>query len=181
MYPPESNIDVALRTDTAPRPRQFLDRYILGDHIHSSPSCVVVEAEDVNNRSKVVVNLMAEKDNYEREMDHVGLRDGKYIVEVLYSSTGHDAAKNADQLYWNETASKFGYESMGWGLVMPRAQRNLMFIMKTERMDPDGGAGDPNGVANGVRLCLQELAGCLQYMHENKMIHGDVKPLNCGA
>ena len=160
---------------------QFLDRYILGDRIHSSPSCTVVEAEDVNNAGKVVVKLMTNHQNYEREIKHAGLRDGNHIVEVLYSSTDHDATKKPGQLCWSKAAAKFGFDNMFYGIVMPRAQRNLMFIMKTERLDPDNGADNPNGDASGVRLCFQELAQSLQFMHDKGVIHGDVKPLNCGA
>ena len=158
---------------------QFLERYILGDCIHSSPSCTVVEAEDVSNGGKVVVKLMANHHNFQREMKHAGLRDGNHIVKVLYSSTEHDAAKKAQ--HWGGAAANFGFKDMCHGIVMPRAQRNLMLIMKTERLDPDNGADDPNGDPSGVRRCFQELARALQFMQGNGVIHGDVKPLNCGA
>ena len=123
---------------------------------------------------------MADRHNFEREMGHVGLRDGNHIIKVLYSSIEHDN-KNAEQLCWSDAAAKFGFKNMFHGIVMPRAQRNLMFIMKTERLDPDSGADDPNGHASGVRRCFRELARALQFMHEKGVIHGDVKPLNCGA
>jgi serine/threonine protein kinase len=160
---------------------QFLDRYILENRIHSSPSCTVVEAEDVINGGKVVVKLMADRQNFEREMEYAGLRDGSHIIKVLYSSIVHDDTKKTAQLCWSAAAAKFGFKDMNYGIVMPRAQRNLMFIMKTERLDADNGADDPNGDANGVRLCFQELAQSLKFMHENGVIHGDVKPLNYGA
>ena len=119
---------------------------------------------------------MADKENFEREIDQSELRaTGQHIVEILNSS------KQYDQTVWHDAAKQSGFENMPFGIVMPCAQRNLMLIMKTERLDPDGNADNPDDDPQGVRLCFKELAESLQYMHENGVIHGDVKPLNCGA
>ena len=167
---------------------QFIDRYLLGDRIHSSTTCTVIEATDVTeNNKKVVVKLMSNKDQYEKEAGCADMRNGEHIIEIINGSVIHDSSKKDEQLSWAEAVKQFGFDQFPYGIVMPRAQRTLMLIMKTERLDPDGGVDSNHNIrdpddrdTDGVRRCFRELAACLEFMHEKGVIHGDVKPLNCG-
>ena len=54
---------------------------------------------------------------------------------------------------------------------MPRAQRNMTLILKTEQLLPD----------EGIRDCFQQIAQSLKFVHDKGFIHANLKPHNCGT
>jgi hypothetical protein len=166
-----------------------------------------VSVLDKNFPRRVVLKFMAERDQWEREIKSRNSYklNSLYIVDVLevFSSdlTGfdrfYDGAENAKteerklelfhadvRMEGDEKAQtklriekRFShalkseidpmFRNYGHVIVMPGADRDLKSIYMSERPEP-----------NQIRNLLHQIGGCLQHLHENNLIHGDLKMTN---
>ena len=108
----------------------------MGDRIHSSSSCTVIEATDLADASKVVVKvvikLIIDKQQFLREVngrERDGLGEDS-VVGIISSSRDPDLEPGR----WKRDVAERGYHDYPYGIVMKAAQRNLMMILIQEKL-----------------------------------------------
>ena len=130
---------------------------------HRSATCVIVFALDGDNDDvEVAIKLMGDAEQFERERRMRDGLDTQFVLDVIASSDDEALAAR-----WAADAEKRGFAAYSRGIVMPRAQRNLMVVLLQERLD-----------LAQTRSMLDDLARCLSHVHDQGKIHADVKPLN---
>ena len=120
--------------------------------------CVV--RVDPNEERDVVVKLMKNRDQYDREIAQREQLSASLCVPVVFKSGDDPEA-------WKQGAAERALAEYPFGIVMPAAARNLMVILVQERVD-----------FTTIRKMLYDVGTCLGHMHECAKVHGDVKPLN---
>lgn len=110
----------------------------------------------------VVVKLMMNRDQYEREVRQRENLDGSYVMGLVARS---DQPELKDR--WEKEVGLFNFPDYRYGIVMPAAERNLMVALLQERMNFEV-----------AKIMLRDLAGSLAHMHLKGRIHADLKPLN---
>ena len=149
----------------AMRVKYFCRRYKLSTTLHKSMTCVVLLANDMedDNERVVVVKLMLNQDQYEREVSvrKRGLAD-KFVVPILQTSETEGLKE-----FWVTNVAEQGYPCYDYGIIMEFADRNTDSIMRQERPKLED-----------VQQLLQMLIDALAHLESHKVIHGDIKLLN---
>lgn len=143
----------------------FLGRYEIekGVPVHQSETSVVVFARDHKEEAVVALKLCRDRDHFERELSARSTvqLDDKYAVAVLSTYQGEEIELQA---------AKYGYNERPYCLVLDRADRNLLDAILHE-----GFAGKD---MEQVKYITRQLASALEHLHEQGLVHGDLKPLN---
>ena len=157
----------------------FLGRFNLQADIHRSLTCTVKLAKDKLEKTKVTLKLMTDESEFKRELSfrQRGL-DPHFVLPVLEAhvvenqlDTVYAIEEQPDQtLVFKPTSSVRSGEDDLRCLVMPYSDRTLQAAVEIE-----GFAGRD---LNVVRLIAEQLARAVQHLHQNGIIHGDVKPRN---
>ncbi|KAF0718233.1 Aste57867_1802 [Aphanomyces stellatus] len=112
----------------------------------------------------VAMKFMRNCDEYIREIDMRQGWNSQSVVELLPMAPTEEFESQVCHLKLHANLNVAEYPHV---LVMPLADRSLEDIYLKER---------PND--NHIRNMLQEIAVLLQQLHENSIIHGDLKKLN---
>ena len=152
------------------RAAYFGGRYKIDDTLplHESATCAVLVAVDVTDNKRVVLKLMLNKEQFQRELAAREHLDERFVIPIINSS---DDAALSDR--WQTDVvrisrrMKLNYDNYQYGLVMQNAKRNLMVALLQERMSEEK-----------IRQMLKEIIEALGHMHAQDQIHGDFKPLN---
>ena len=116
---------------------------------------------------RVILKLMRHEDQYLREITmRQGLQEW-YIVPILEDSTTLLPRERYLQDIQKFHINKQSLSSYEYCIVMPEANRNLDAIKRYEK---------PN--IHQVRSYVIDVAYCLQYLHSQGIMHGDIKLLN---
>eukprot|EP01035_Chromulina_nebulosa_P069311 gene69311-biopygen14977 len=148
----------------------FCKRYeitTLESPVHLSRTCVVHLALDHRHAGeKVALKLMKNFDQYNREVTvrKEACLSNDFTINILRT---HDI--NADNRY-EEEIKRRGLDEYLYCIVMPCADRDLNRIITNEHI-----AGKDWGQIKSIAI---EIAKALQHMHNNGVIHGDVKSKN---
>ncbi|KAF0698591.1 hypothetical protein As57867_010781, partial [Aphanomyces stellatus] len=113
---------------------------------------------------RVAMKFMRNEDEYKREIDMRKGLNSQSVVELLPTAPEKVFQANVHHLKLHGNVHMAQYPHV---LVMPLADRSLEDIYLKER---------PND--NPIRNMLQEIAELLKQLHENNIIHGDLKKLN---
>ena len=76
----------------------------------------------------VVIKLMMNEDQYEREVKQREGLDGRFVMGIVARS---DQLKDR----WEKEVALFNFPKYRFGIVMPAAERNLMVTLLQERMN----------------------------------------------
>ena len=128
-----------------------------------------------DGQCSVVVKLMQEKEQWERERDARAKNqlDSRFIVQELPGVPSDDeiaAAVLASGGGLGAIAKQYLPEGISLGtrvIIMDAADRNLHQIFLQERPD-----------LNGVRAILQQVFEAVAHLHAKGLMHGDLKLLN---
>jgi len=123
---------------------------------------------------QVVIKLMQDQTQWQREKDARANNnlDNKFVVQALEGPTAADITKavRAGQGGLKYVKEKFLSQEMELGthaIIMDAADRNLHQIFHQERPDIDS-----------IRTILQQIFEAVGHLHEQKLMHGDLKLLN---
>jgi serine/threonine protein kinase len=150
----------------------FLGRYkLLGERVHSSATCLVIFAYDLEGKRNVALKLMHNEVEWRREQDMRLLDDdaeqhldSRHVVPLLLARELTEAEAASDSRVQGEDSYRFL-------LVMPRAKRDLSDALAHYRF-----AGRER---RQVVEILVQVATHLRYLNEIcGRIHGDLKPRN---
>lgn len=125
----------------------------------------------------LALKFMRNKDQFRRELEGRGDLDNKYIVDVIRSHDSSDIASGSLTSFIGrylsydcDGATEGAFhdpEEYSSKLVMPYGERNLDTIFRSER---------PDMVT--VRKLMKEVGEALAYLHDQGVVHGDLKMLN---
>jgi serine/threonine protein kinase len=107
----------------------------------------------MRNKDQFMREISARKDN---ELD------SKFVVGISKEYDGDDDPKFLEAV--SRRAELAGYK---YAIVMPCADRNMDTIFRSERPD-----------LNTVRAHAQQVAESIQHLHDQGIVHGDLKLLN---
>ena len=167
--------------------KQFLQSYMLfcgryeiceGPPVHQSTTSVVVYAKDnkdINNIKLVAIKFMEHREQYEREINQrkMLVNSHEYVVNILLNSESDELRREWDN---NKLVRDISADQAGvvknlfdykYGIVMEPGNRSLQAIFTTERPD-----------SSFVRVIAKNVLECLDYVHSNNIMHGDIKMLN---
>lgn len=139
---------------------------------HKSATSVVLRALDVlENDEAVVVKLMCKEEQYKKELEsrtaliiEVEVGDiEKHTITVKI----HSASPELKDRWAKEAGEKLGFQNYNYGIVMAAGDRNLRIIYTQER---------PNLLS--LRCMGEEILTAVRLMHDNSIMHGDIKALN---
>ena len=143
--------------------------YLLGRYklerspVHVSDTCAVILATDFShNRRRVALKGMRNEEQFRREIESRSSGAGgasldeRFVLPIL--------GQHKDGV----DGGVFGWEGPAYVLVLERAKEDLAASIAHGGIKTLPAARD---VARSLGLCLA-------YLHENGLIHGDVKPLN---
>ncbi|KAF0702488.1 Aste57867_7786 [Aphanomyces stellatus] len=113
---------------------------------------------------QVAMKFMKNGDEFDREIGNRKDLDSNYVLSLLPSVDQQTFENNLTNLkiHGDYTMSEYPHV-----MVMPAADRSLEDIYLKER------PGE-----NERRILLQQVAEGLQHLHDNDLVHGDVKKLN---
>jgi len=123
------------------------------------------EELDGGHKRTIVLKFFSNKTQFDREVDSRGqgkdALDKKFVVQILekYDLT--------DDKLLHKPPPDLNLEDYKYIITMPYADRNLDTIFRSERLDK-------------VQTCSQakEILEAISHLHENNIIHGDIKLLN---
>ena len=144
----------------------FMNRFNLEEQYeHKSPTCLLFYASDcrADNR-QVAVKLMKQKKSYLSELQNRENFDEKHVIPVLHAYDGDSDENFKEQLRLKE------FNDYNYCIVMPVASRNLSAVITQENIV------EKDFIR--IRQIIREVSHCLQHLHMNGIIHGDLKPLN---
>ena len=149
---------------------------------HTSATCFVFRAEDEHTiddetklYKKVALKLMRMENQFQRE---ISIREKEFkhdfVVNVLLSHEPKVRNNQSDELIDIEAdatgqLTKANAEKLFF-LVMPLADKNLFVALKQERW-----AGEN---MEEVRHVCMQLVHCVEHLHEQGILHADLKTLN---
>ena len=116
---------------------------------------------------RVVIKFMKVEEQFRREVNiriH-GELSGAFVVAFLKGPSETEFCKCVESLTVHD--GKFALADYKFGVIMPAADRSLDAIFRSERPD-----------LSRVRSLMYEVCKCLQHVHEQGIIHGDLKMLN---
>lgn len=146
----------------------FYERYDLqrGGGYQSATCTVVLAIDKKDDNREVALKFMKRRDQFEREkIFHMNNNlDADYVVSLLRT---HDSDK--DKKFRSECSNK-GYAGYPYCLVMPKAERTLEAVMASERIC--------NREWDMIKIISSQLLRCLDHLHNNGLVHCDIKPLN---
>ena len=118
---------------------------------------------DNNQRKEVVFKFMKNEDQFRREIDSrkENELDSKYVVDIIRTFNGDEDTSFLSALESNNLGE---YK---YAILMPCADRNLDNIFRSERP----------GI-NATRELARQAAEAICHIHEQGIIHGDLKMLN---
>ena len=158
-------------------------KYEIAERIpdYVSATCFVFKATDVqtidpdtHQPTKVALKLTKQKSSFDREnaIRRVGAGfSAEFVMPVhaSYSPAGGQEEVSDIRVDGNGQLNKENAEKM-YMTVMPRADRNIWTSMKQENW-----AGRN---MEAVRHVFTQLSHCVEELHRQGVLHGDVKPLN---
>ncbi len=108
---------------------------------------------------------MREASDFRREVTSRENLDGSYVVPALATS------EELREL-WARDAEQFGFAGYNQGIIMEEGDRNLFTILVQEVLSFEA-----------ARTMLREILWCLIHLHDQCVVHADIKPLNvsCAA
>mmetsp|Transcript_74821 Transcript_74821/g.206395 ORF Transcript_74821/g.206395 Transcript_74821/m.206395 type:complete len:582 (-) Transcript_74821:93-1838(-) len=119
----------------------------------------------------VVLKLMTDQVQWERERDARKMceLDSRFVVGALVAKEVGQAVDSSQLLkQWKASyLPEAGVELGRHMIVMDAADRNLLQIYQQERPD-----------INAARTLLQQLFEIVNHLHEQQLMHGDIKSLN---
>ena len=136
---------------------------------HATDTSIVIRATDTAHDDDamtatrdVALKLMKYKRQFERELEQRKGLDPRYVTEVI--CTSEDLDKWVPELRKLPNARWRGFK---YGIVMPAAERNLAVVLLQERVDLET-----------ARAIFLSLADALNHLHNQNIIHCDLKPSN---
>jgi serine/threonine protein kinase len=151
---------VAVNGDTPVESRTQLASIIKAQRELGATTCQLCVDPRPEEPEPVVLKLMRNKEQYDREIEQRKHLDPSKCVPVIFHSA--EAPK-----LWEAGVTQRGSSEYKYGIVMPAAERNLLVVLVQERV-----------TFTGIRTMLWSVARCLQHMHKAGKVHGDLKPLN---
>ncbi len=150
-----------------------------GNPIYRSKTCEVYTAKDVTQKQQdVCLKIIRDAENFNGELN---ARDGitldpKFVVELKDSLD--NIQTKVGGIYTNTESNgktipswvKEGGNIDEFTIVMPCAEKNLYEAIGAERF-----AGHDMELVHSI---CKNVAKALHHMHENGLVHGDVKPRN---
>ena len=129
--------------------------------------CRVLHGSANDKTRSVVLKFMSEKDQFERERDvrKEQKLDAYFVVGTLAAFDGDDDAIFAEAVA--KEASRDDLKGFNYALVLISWDRNLQEILVKERPD-----------VNATRALMQQVGTALKHLHDNGVMHGDLKMLN---
>ena len=109
---------------------------------------------------------MREASDFWREMTAREGLAGSCVVSALASSDSEELRE-----LWARDAAQFGFAGYNQGIIMEEGDRNLFTVLVQEVLSFDA-----------ARTMLREILLCLKHLHDQGIVHADIKPLNvsCG-
>eukprot|EP01047_Picozoa_sp_COSAG01_P010075 COSAG01_NODE_423_length_17260_cov_203.736962_9_plen_1246_part_00 len=171
--------ETLLLADPSPERQKFAQTYgtfrgkykLIGDHIHSSATCLVILATELETRRLVALKLMHNKAEWLREQEmrkltDGSLLDGRHVVPLLEVFALEEDAGTHDPRLKGEEGCSYRF-----GLAMLAAKRDLSDALSHSRF-----AGRDRSQVTAI---LRQIAEHLRYLHVScGRIHGDLKPRN---
>ena len=110
---------------------------------------------------------MREASDFRREITAREGLDGAYVVPALASSDSEELHE-----LWARDAAQFGFAGYNHGIILEEGDRNLFTVLVQEVLSFDVS-----------RTMLREILLCLKHLHDQGVVHADMKPLNvsCGG
>ena len=136
---------------------------------HKSATCIIHIAVDhgaEGGEKQVALKFMCHRDQFEKEVsvrEAAGL-DPKYVISILQTHNGDDDSSFLMGL------QRLGFDSYPYCIVMEKADRNLQVSVLS-----DGYAGKDWEKIRGI---ARQLCYSVQHLHQHRVVHGDIKPLN---
>ena len=147
---------------------------------YKSKSSEVYFAVDVTNDQRVAIKIVWEKAGFDSERatrnsvelskDFVVPALGFYDPENgLETENGDVDEEAANGMTGTSGAPEWEGKRSEYAIIMPRCDRNLNEVISMERVAHD---------AFAVVSIATQIAQCLDHLHSNNLIHGDIKPRN---
>ncbi|KAF0692766.1 Aste57867_16176 [Aphanomyces stellatus] len=120
--------------------------------------------QQFGSKLQVAIKFMKNRDEYNRERNSRENLNNESILSLVPSATNATIQENLKRLKFigGQSMTMFPY-----AIVMPAADRNLTDIYTKE---------SPHD--NELRTYLQQIANGLECLHQNDLVHGDLKSLN---
>jgi serine/threonine protein kinase len=136
---------------------------------HKSATCIIHIAVDHGadgGEKQVALKFMSHRDQFDKEVsvrEAAGL-DPKYVISILRTHNGDEDGS------FLVAMRRLGFDSYPYCLVMEKADRNLQVSVQS-----DGYAGKDWEKIRGI---ARQLCHSVQHLHQHRVVHGDIKPLN---
>ena len=154
---------------------RFADRFLInglkqgafGAKYHQSNSAIFSATDHSRQDTKVMLKFIEDKEFFHNEVDcrdkFKGVMNDDLVVPIEWKATVQD--KNFDK---SRKHPKFDrIRQYRYAIAMPASERNLAIVMLLEHVD-----------LNVAWTVLARVAMALEHLHELKLIHGNVKPMN---
>ena len=117
---------------------------------------------------RVAIKFMKNEDQYLRELSMRKNLEPQYVVDLLPGPDSAILAKAVTIFRLKVSRdTELSLQEYKYCIVMPAADRTLDAIFRSERPD-----------MTHVRVLMSEIAHALAHLHQNNIIHGDLKMLN---
>jgi serine/threonine protein kinase len=147
----------------------FLGRYeitnVTSPHHKSLTSVIYIAADFLDEGNEVALKFMRNEDQYKRELEsRASLKfNSKYVIDIIRDH-------NSGSDFFRAEIDRWELHDYSYCIVMPVADKNLSSIIASECIV----ASD----WNEIKTIASNLAQAVRYLHQNGLIHGDIKPLN---
>jgi len=168
-----SNSDNAALREWSRTYGSYAGRFRLLDQLHQSETCIVFKGVDLERRREdaaVAVKIMRKEAEWDREVSarqecHL---EERYVVGVR-EAMRIDPAERARRLRRQGGSGQQADESE-FLLAMPLGECSLFDAVSSERK--------VGRDVEWARLAVIQMAQCLQHLHQQGLVHSDVKPRN---
>eukprot|EP01043_Picozoa_sp_COSAG02_P024621 COSAG02_NODE_1352_length_13107_cov_1461.050584_2_plen_1432_part_00 len=172
-----SNSEIATLREWSRTTGSYAGRFRLLDQLHQSETCVVFKGVDLERRrphDAVAVKIMRKETEWNREVSarqdfHL---DERHVVGVR-EAMRVDSAERRRRIRRQGTQGLVEYQSddvCEFLLAMPLGECSLFDAISTERKVGRN--------VEWVRLAATHMGQCLQHLHQQGVVHSDVKPRN---
>ena len=159
-------------------PGAYMGRYriISGPPVHKSKTCTLVFAEDLTTNERVALKIMLHRHQFVAEIEARHNRgnplSADYIITLLgwHCPSDDSISDEGGRTPLQEATEKTEDGAATYVLVMPQGERSLHDACAKERI-----AGIDADAVVGI---MQQVGGCLRYLHSMGVVHMDVKPRN---